>query len=117
MIEYSDYKSLVNILNESNKDNAYQDIMAKETKSLDTINNIIKYYRDNNIKQQEFINQSLYQVIYDFYNTMNQMFNEAFYIKKYNDIIILLTKDNRLIYLGILLIILSIFLYFIDITK
>lgn len=29
MLEYSDYKSLVNILEQSNQDNTYEDVMLK----------------------------------------------------------------------------------------
>ena len=50
MLEYSEYKSLMDILDRSNTENSYQDLMKKEEKVLDTVNNVIKHYKDTDIK-------------------------------------------------------------------
>ena len=53
MLEYSDYKSLVNTLEQSNHDNTYQELINKEDKVLDTVNRVIKNYRDEDVKEKD----------------------------------------------------------------
>lgn len=114
MLEYSDYKSLVNTLEQSNHDNTYQDVMSKEGKALDTMNSVIKYYRDSDVKEFEFINNTISQVVYKFFNIWIDMFNDIMDNKSFIETI---TKEDRLVYIGITCILISIFLYYVEITK
>jgi len=116
MLEYSDYKSLVNTLEQSNHENTYQDMMKKEDKTLDTMNRVIKYYKDEDAKEKEFINYTVSQVVYKFFNVWIDMFNEILNSGGKN-IIDTLTKDDRLIYIGVMLIIISIILYYVEISR
>ena len=43
-IVYSEYKDILDIANRINVEDSYQDLMKKEDKVLDTVNNVVKYY-------------------------------------------------------------------------
>lgn len=116
-LEYSDYKSLINTLEQSNHDNTYQEMIGKEEKVLDTMNNVIKYYRDADVKEYEFINLSITQAVYRFFNIWIEIFNELIDRKNSEKIQTILMKDDRLVYIGIMLIIISICIYYSEITK
>lgn len=114
MIEYSDYNSLISILDKSNQDSTYQDLMSKEIKVLDTVNNVVNYYKDVDIKQNEFINKPISQIVYTFFSIWIDMYNELINGK---NIMKILFINDRLIYIGITCIIISIFLYYIQISS
>lgn len=116
MLEYSDYKSLVNTLEQSNHDNTYQELINKEDKVLDTVNRVIKNYRDDDVKEKEFINHTISQVVYKFFNIWIEIFNDLLNSDG-NDIFDIFTRDDRLVYIGIMFIFISIFLYYVEISK
>ncbi len=119
MIEYSEYKSLVDILEKSdNHENTYQEVMKKETNVLDTINNVVNYYKDIDIKEKQFVNMNISYVVYRFFNVWGDIFKELVNtdVNKLN-LLEVFTKDDRLIYIGVLFIMISIFLYYIEISK
>jgi cell fate regulator YaaT (PSP1 superfamily) len=49
-LEYTEYQSVVDLINKADQDNVYQELIGKETKTLDTINRVVKYYNDNDYK-------------------------------------------------------------------
>lgn len=122
MLEYSEYKDLVDILQSSNQESTYQDVMSKETKVLDTLNSVIKNYRDDTVNTRQFINTPFALIVNRFFNMWIDIFTElsnikydkSISIKNYFNIFI---KDDRLIYMGIMLIIISFIIYYIDITN
>lgn len=119
MIEYSEYKSLVDILEKSdNHENTYQEVMDKETNVLKTINNVVNYYRDVDIKEKQFVNMNISYIVYRFLNIWGDIFKELVNIDSSKmNLFEIFTKDDRLIYIGVMLILLSIFLYYIDISR
>ncbi len=119
MIEYSEYKSLVDILEKSeNHENTYQEVMTKEPKVLDTINNVVNYYRDVDIKEKQFVNMNISYIVYRFFNVWSEIFKELVNTDpKKLDFLEIFTKDDRLIYIGVMLILISVFMYYVDITK
>lgn len=119
MIEYSEYKSLVDILEKSdNHENTYQEVMNKETNVLKTINNVVNYYRDVDIKERQFVNMNISYVVYRFFNIWGDIFKELVNTDpKKLSLLDVFTKDDRLIYIGVMLILISIFLYYIDISR
>ena len=54
MIEYSEYNNFIDILDKSEDDN-YTKLMNKEKDVLNTINDVVKYYRDKDTKEYQFI--------------------------------------------------------------
>jgi hypothetical protein len=119
MIEYSEYKSLVDILKESNQDNTYQDVMKKEEKVLDTINSVVKYYKDTDVKEQQFVNQPMQYVLFRFGNVWLDIYNDIINqrVDTLQKMFRIFTKDDRLVYIGLMCIVISVLLYFVDNTS
>ena len=107
-IQYAEYKELVDILERSNPEHSYQDLMKKEEKVLDTVNNIVKYYTDYDTKENEFINQRLSVIIHRFFTTWLEIFRD---IQNKQNIKTVFTKDDRMFYVGMMLMLVSVFLY------
>jgi hypothetical protein len=116
MIEYSEYTGLVDILDKSEND-SYSQLMKKEDKVLDTINNVVKYYKDEDTKEYEFVNKPIIEIFLSFFNTFIDIYTELLNMKKDSNIITIFTKEDRMIYIGILLIVISLFLFYIKISK
>jgi SNF2 family DNA or RNA helicase len=113
-IEYSDYESIIDILKNSTQDDVYQDLMGKEDKTLDTINNVIKYYKDVDYKKKQFINMSFSEIVIRFSEIYFEIFTDL--SEKKLSILSILMKNDRPMYIGILLIIISFLMFFIIIS-
>jgi hypothetical protein len=113
MLQYSEYKSLVDILEKSNDyDGTYQELMGKEEKVLDTVNKVIQVYKDDDIrklKYKNFLDYSIHEAIFKFFNVWIEMFNE---IVARENILDVIQKEDRLTYIGMMLILLSFCFYF-----
>lgn len=116
-IEYSEYKEVLDVLKRDDVDNSYQDLMKQEEKTLNTINNVIKYYRDDELIDGQLVNQSVHTIFMRFFDVWNQIMEELLKIKTYNDFIVIFTKEDRLIFIGISLIIVAIIIIFIQNSK
>jgi hypothetical protein len=127
-LEYTEYQSVLNLLNESSgssepingmQDNVYQELMKKEGKTLDTINKVIKYYKDNDYKNKEFVTMNFWEVLIRFNDIWMEMWDEISITGLKGNISdtisfgSILMKNDRPIYIGILIIIISIFMWFI----
>lgn len=117
MLEYSEYKDIMSILDRSNNDSTYSDLMKKETKVLDTINTVVKEYKDRNISSNEFLSRSISINIALFWQDMNLLIKELFDIQDISDIPNIFIKGERVIYFGFICIFLSIILFFIESSK
>lgn len=132
-LEYTEYQSVLNLLNESSdtgdtkplyvmQDNVYQELMKKEGKTLDTINNVIKYYKDNDYKNKEFVTMNFWEVLIRFNDIWLEIWNDVTSTAitgNINDTISIgsiIMKNDRPIYIGILIIIISIFMWFVIIS-
>ena len=107
MLEYSPYNELVETIERVNTEDTYQELMNKEEKVLDTINSVIKHYKDIDIKEKEFINLPLSLIVFKFFNTWINMFNDVIE----GDVKDFFNKEDRLLYIGVTLILLSITIY------
>jgi hypothetical protein len=110
-IQYSEYQSVVELLNKTDQDTVYQDLMQKEVKTLDTINKVIKFYKDNDYKSKQFIHLSFWEVIIRFGDVWSEMYADLSDPKKINYNV--LFKGDRPIYIGISLVLLGFMLLFI----
>jgi hypothetical protein len=113
MLEYSEYKKLVDILEKSvDYGGTYQELMNKEEKVLDTINKVIKVYKDDDVrklKYKSFVDYSIHEATFKFFNVWIEMFNE---IVAQENILHVLQKEDRLVYIGLMMILLSVCIYF-----
>lgn len=116
MIEYAEYNDLINIIDKS-ESNTYTTLLKKEDKVLDTINNVVKYYKDKDTKEYQFIHKPVIEVFLSFFNTLIDIYTEILNMDKDTNIIDIFTKEDRMIYIGILLIVISLFLFYIKISK
>lgn len=115
-IEYGEYTEIIDIINRTNVEDSYQDLMKKEDKVLDTVNNVVKIYRDEDIKSGEFIHQGIDTIIYRFFDVWKDIIDDFTSNKnyKYLDII---TKDDRPIYIGISMMMIALFLFLIESSR
>jgi len=115
----------VNILKDNNYINydTYEKIMISE--QYNKLNNLQKKENKKKLKIQEdkrFYNLSLKKIGKNFSQTMLVIVNELTIFvyqkdKNINQLMLIFTKDDRLIYLGVLLFLISLCLYFIDLTN
>ena len=112
-IVYGEYKEILDVVSRSNVEDSYQDLMQKEEKVLDTVNNVVKFYRDDDIRNGEFINQDISTVITRYLDVWKEILDD-FTSNKQKSFIYIISKDDRPIYIGITLIIMALFLFFIE---
>lgn len=117
MLDYAEYKDVIEVLNRTSHDSTYQELVKKEDKVLDTVNAVVKSYRDKNITDKEFVNRSLSENISRFWMDMNLMVKEIISIDDISKIPSILTKSDRIIYIGFMCIALAVILFFVEISK
>ena len=116
-IEYSEYKEVLDVLKRDDVESSYQDLMKHEKKTLDTVNNVIKYYRDAELEDSQLINQSLHTIFMRFFDVWNNILDDMMKVKKPSDLVNVFAKSDRIIYIGIALILVALFLIFIQSSK
>jgi len=116
-IEYSEYKEVLDVLKRDDVENSYKDLMKHETKTLDTINNVIKYYRDEELADSQLINQSLHTIFMRFFDVWNELLEDLMKVKRPSDFIQAFIKSDRIIFIGITLVLIALFLIFIQSSK
>ena len=84
----------------------------EERKILEELNSFSEKNRKEAVKKTVFYNLSLKQILDNFLLTWNDIINEIL-----ASIIEITTKGDRLIYVGIMLIIISFFIYFLLISS
>lgn len=114
MLDYSEYTSLIDMLEKSNLDDTYKELMKKEEKVLDTVNHVVTHYETEQRKRKEFIHLSLHEIYHLMFLELPQIFKELTNARDVHDVMAIIFKGHRIIYIGILLVILSIFLFFME---
>lgn len=100
------------ILQASNHEHTYQDLMQKEEKVLDTVNNVIKEFRDKKTADSQFIHMPVAEVVHRFFYVWIDVWNEIVHVKSGEEVLEVLSKDDRLVYIGVTLIIVSVLMFF-----
>lgn len=113
-IEYGAVKEILDIASRKDVDNSYQDLMNKEEKVLDAVSDVVKYYRDKDIKDGEFINQSLSIIAERFVEVWVEIINGIASASSLNDIIRVIGAKDHPIYIGITMVIIALFLFLIE---
>jgi hypothetical protein len=114
-----EYAKLVELLNKSDNHEIYEELMKKEEKVLDTVNRVVNFSNEKEVKSHEFTSMSIDQIVHKFYWNMNKIFSDisSKKVSTIQDVGDILLKDDRKIYLGILLVLICIFLFFVLISK
>jgi hypothetical protein len=116
-IDYAEYKEVLDVLKRDDVDNSYQDLMTHEKKTLETVNNVIKYYRDEELIDGQFINQSIHTIFMRFFDVWNQILEDIINVRQPTDIVAIFTKNDRIIFIGITLIVIALILIFLQNSK
>lgn len=116
-IEYAQYKEVLGVVNRTNVEDSYQDLMAKESEVLETVNNVVKYYRDNDIHGSEFVHHDISRILNRLPEVWKETIDGLVKVSSYKDFMDLVTAKDHMIYLGLSLIILALFLFFIESSK
>lgn len=106
-IEYAEYKEVLDVLQKDNVENSYEELMKKEEKTLDTINNVVKYYKDIELADGQLINQSIHTIVMRFFDVWNNILEDIVKIRSINDIWEVFTKGDRIIFIGMTLILVA----------
>lgn len=117
MLEYSEYKSLMDTLGRTDRDTVYEDLMKKETDVLTNVNAVVKDYRDHQHDNKQFINMSINDIIHKFFTEIPLVMIEVHKAKSPQDYAAILYKGDRLVYLGILLVIIAFCIFFAEISS
>lgn len=112
-LEYAEYKSLIDILEASSNENAstYEDLMSKEKNVLSTVNHVVNTIRDR--REDRFVDKRVDHVFEQFFLTWPVMIKELLSARSLSDVVSAMNKDDRAIYFGIGLVVLSILTYLI----
>ena len=113
-IEYSEVQEILEIANRKDVDNTYQDLMEKEEKVLSTVSDVVKYYRDKDIKDGEFINQSISVILERFVEVWVEVVNGLASASSLQDLVKVMSEKDHPIYIGITMVILALFLFLIE---
>lgn len=111
-----EYNDILNLLasDKSGKNEVYQQLLSKETNVLDTINRVANTKQKMDFQSTLFYNMSLIHLIAVFGNTWKNIFQELVIERRFKETLLILTMGERKIHLGIMIVILSIFLFLID---
>jgi hypothetical protein len=113
-IEYGEVKEILEIASRKDVGNSYQDLMNKEAKVLDTVSDVVKYYRDKDIKDGEFINQSLSIIAERFVGVWVEIVNGIASAASMSDMLQVIGAKDHPIYIGITMVIAALFLFLIE---
>lgn len=120
MDKYNDFLKIIQNKYENinlNSDGIYDELVKKENSILKTINRVIDFEKEKDNKKK-FIHLSLSKIYKNIFNNLNKILEELLKTKKlttkkFKKIIL---KEKRIIYLGILLIIIAIYLALIELS-
>jgi hypothetical protein len=112
-----EYSKLIDLLQKTDDREIYEELMKKEENVLDTVNRVVNYSNEKEVKSKEFMNMSLDQIIHKFFWNIKLIFSELLSAKTIQDASKVVLKEDRRIYIGLLLVIISIFLFFVIISK
>lgn len=114
MLDYSEYQSLVDVLDKSELDDTYKDLMKKEDKVLDTVNAVVNHYKDKKHARKMFLHMSLSEIYNMFFLEWPSFIMDLKKVKTAQDIMDVVMKNNRIIYIGVVCMVMAIILFFVD---
>jgi len=116
-MEYMEYDKLMDVLNYAPTNGMYEELMKREDNVLQTVNRVVDHSNQRQLESHEVVNMSLMQNVKNFGNTMYKMFDELFKAKNYDDVVHVFRNSERVIYMGVMIVVMSLFLYFATISS
>lgn len=114
MLDYSDYNSIIDVLEKADLDNTYKELISKENKVLDTVNNLVRHKEKLSSERKQFIHMSLYEIYNLLFLELPKMGKELEKTKNLEEMMQVFFKGHRVIYIGIIMVLISIFLFFVE---
>jgi hypothetical protein len=111
--ENMDYRQLLELLKKSDPKEIYEKLMEKEENVLDVVNRVVNVSNEKEIVGKEFMNKSLNDHVYGFFWTIKTLMSDLKKTRTLQGILRELQKDERPIYIGVLLILTALFLFFV----
>lgn len=111
MLDYAEYTSFLETLQKSDLENTYKDLISKEDKVLDTVNHVVNTLNERKIRDKSFTGMSLSEIYHLLFLELPQMVKDFENMKSLDDLPLILMKNNRPIYMGIIMVIMGIFLF------
>lgn len=118
----NEYAQVLKLVTQEDADNSkatvYQQLMEKEDKVLDVLNRMVE--KDVTIGKKIFYNQTLIDISMKFSNNLVNIFEELFIERQFKslyDLQHILLDGDRKIYMGLLIVLVGIFLFFVDISN
>lgn len=114
------YKIIQNKYDESSisKNGIYDEIMMREKDMKETIDRVIEFKDRERLDKKLFINEKIGRIYTNTFKVLNDIMDELTKINKvsYNNVLKIIGKDQRQIYLGIFMVVIAIFLALIEIS-
>jgi len=114
--EFMEYNDFNKLLQSSKPQHLYEELINKEEKLLQTLNRIVDYSNRKELESKEFLHTPVKDVAKGFMASMLELFEQMFKVKTTHQLFSLLIEADRIIYFGILIIIISVILFFLDIA-
>lgn len=124
MLAHDEYEKLASLLSNDDisKNEAYSDLMKKEENVLNILNRISKAKVKEQKQETDFTKVSLENLAYNLYKVGKDIFHELILFSSkeelsVNDFIQIFIGNDRLFYVGFMIVLLSLVLFFIDVSK
>lgn len=112
-MEYKDFK---NLLQSAEPTHLYEELIQKEDRVLQTVNRVVDYSNKKELEAKEFLNMSVKDATFGFMTSILSIFEELVKAQSYGDVVSVFMKSDRIINIGILIVIASVLVYFVDIA-
>jgi len=109
-----DYNEFKNLLDKSEPTNLYEELIQKEDRVLKTVNRVVDYSNRKDLESKEFINMSVGNATVGFLQTMVDIVQDLTKAKDAMQFVTVLYKGDRVVYIGILVVLISLFLFFVQ---
>lgn len=119
MKPFVEYQELINLVEDptASKDEVYTKLMAKEQNVLDVVDRIVNDKNEMASKKQLFYNLTMVEFVVLLTNTWKNWFKELFIEQQYRNIKEVFFNNDRKIYLGVTIVLIALFLFFVDVSK
>jgi len=114
MLEYSEYESIVDILEKGDMDETYKTLIKKEDKVLDTVNAVVNHYKDKQYKKNMFMHSSLTELYNLFFLEWPLFARDLSKAQNLSEYLNAFLVNNRPLYIGIMCVLVGVFLFFIQ---
>ena len=111
---FMDYNNFKKLLDKSNPDHLYEELMKKEERLLQTMNRVVDYSNKKELESKEFVNMPVKDASSNFMLGVIAMINDLTKVKDGQQLMQIVMTTERIIYIGIILVIISMFLFFIQ---